>query len=50
MDKKDGAKNIDNKEELIEAVEDHFMNELKIDPIDVIQRFLSTKKDPDQGV
>ena len=50
MDKKEGAKNIDNKEELIEAVEEHFMNELKIDPIEVIQRFLQTKKDPDQGM
>ena len=34
----------------MEAVEEHFANELKVNPIDIIFRFLSTKKDPDQGL
>mmetsp|Transcript_14765 Transcript_14765/g.25119 ORF Transcript_14765/g.25119 Transcript_14765/m.25119 type:complete len:121 (-) Transcript_14765:65-427(-) len=41
---------IDSREELLEAVEEHFTSELKVDPIDLIYRFLSTKKDPDHGL
>ena len=34
---------------MIESIEEHFANELKINPVDVIYKFLSTKKDPDLG-
>lgn len=34
----------------MEAVEEHFVNELKVNPVDIVYRFLSTKKDPDQGL
>ena len=41
---------IDNHDQLLEAVEEHFSNELKVNPVDIIFRFLSTKKDQDQGL
>lgn len=50
MDKQKDRPFIDNREQLIEAVEEHFANELKINPVEVIYKFLSTKKDPDQGI
>lgn len=50
IDKQKNKPFIDNYEQLLEAVEDHFVNELNINPIDVIFKFLSTKKDPDQGL
>jgi len=50
MDKLKNKPFIENKEQLLEAVEDHFANELKISPVEVVYRFLSTKKDPDQGL
>ena len=40
---------IDNREQLLEAIEEHFANDLKVNPVDVIYRFLSTKKDQEQG-
>lgn len=46
----EGKPFIDNKEDLLEIVEEHFANELKVSPVDIIYRFLSTKKDPDQGL
>jgi hypothetical protein len=50
LDKKKDAPFIDNREQLLEAVEEHFANELQVNPVDIIYRFLSTKKDPDQGL
>ena len=50
LDKQKNKPFIDNYEQLLEAVEEHFSTELKINPVDVIYRFLSTKKDPDQGI
>ena len=38
---------IDSREQLIEAVEEHFVNELKIKNTEIVQRFLSTKRDPE---
>ena len=40
---------IEHPEALLEAVEEHFTTKLEVNPVDVIYRFLSTKKDPDQG-
>ena len=34
---------------MLEAVEEHFANDLEIKPVDLIYKFLSTKKDPDMG-
>ena len=45
MDKVKGRPFIDNREQLLEAVEEHFANELKVNGVDVVYRFLSTKKD-----
>ena len=28
-------------------MEEHFANELKVNPVDLVYRFLTTKKDPD---
>jgi len=50
MEKDKSKPFIDNHEALLEAVEDHFMNELKVNPVEVIYKFLSTKKDPDLGI
>lgn len=50
LDKQKDKPFIDNREQLLEAVEEHFANELKVNPVDIIYRFLSTKKDPDQGL
>ena len=50
LDKKKDKPYIDSKEQLIEAVEEHFMDELKVNSLEIIYRFLSTKKDPDQGI
>ena len=44
MEKDKSKPFIDNHEALLEAVEDHFMNELKVNPVEVIYKFLSTKK------
>ena len=41
---------VESHEELLELVEEHFASELKVNPIDLIYRFLSTKKDPDHGL
>ena len=49
MDKVKGKPFIDNREQLLEAVEEHFATELKVNPVDVIYRFLSTKKDQEQS-
>ena len=50
IDKQKGKPFLETHEQLLEAVEDHFVNDLKINPVDVIYKFLSTKKDPDQGL
>lgn len=50
QDKQKNKPFAENYEQLLEAVEEHFVTELKVNPIDVIYRFLSTKKDPDQGL
>ena len=47
LDKQKHRPFIANREELIESIEEHFASELKVNPVDVIYRFLSTKKDPD---
>ena len=39
----------DDREKILEIVEEHFANELRVNPTNVIYQFLSTKKDPDQG-
>ena len=49
LDKQKDRAFINNREELIESIEEHFANELKINHVDVIYKFLSTKKDPDMG-
>ena len=41
---------ISDPDELLECIEEHFANELKVNPSNVIYKFLSTKKDPDQDV
>ena len=48
MDKRKDTPFIDNHDQLLEAVEEHFANELKVNPVDIVFRFLSTKKDPEQ--
>ena len=50
MDKKKDKPFVDNYEQLLEAVEEHFSQELKVNPVEIIYKFLSTKKDPDQGL
>jgi hypothetical protein len=50
MDKDKSKPFVVNHDALLEAVEEHFMNELKVNPVDVIYKFLSTKKDPDLGI
>ena len=47
LDKQKTRPFIANREELIESIEEHFASELKINPVDIIFKFLSTKKDPD---
>ena len=48
LDKRTDRPFIEDMDRLIESVEEHFSNELQVDPKDVIFQFLSTKKDPDQ--
>jgi hypothetical protein len=50
LDKLKNKPFIDNRDQLLELVEEHFANELQIKPVEVIYRFISTKKDPDQGL
>ena len=47
LDKQKNKPFIDNKEQLLEAIEEHFMKDLKVDPVEVIYKFLATKKDQD---
>ena len=49
MDKEKGKPFLDSREQLLEAVEEHFANTLKVNPVDVIYKFLSTKKDQEAG-
>ena len=48
LDKRADLPFVNDRERLLEQVEEHFANELDVNPIDIMFRFLSTKKDPDQ--
>ena len=50
LDKVPNKPFISDHQQLIECVEEHFSQQLQVDPVDIIYRFLSTKKDPDQGL
>ena len=39
----------DDRERILEAVENHFANDFRVNPTNVIYQFLSTRKDPDMG-
>lgn len=41
---------ISDREQLLECVEEHFSSQLQVNPVEIIYRFLSTKKDPDQSL
>ena len=47
IDKQSEKPFVNDKERLIESVEAHFANELDLDPLEVVFKFLKTKKDPE---
>lgn len=48
LDKMTGKPFITDREQLLELVEEHFTNQLQVDPVNLFYRFLSTKKDPEE--